>query len=719
MIKEKYMMNRIEERLGKVVLESSGPVVAGSMGQWKLVYTAGSYGIDEGGTLMLVQRTACDWQNPQFEHPDRSGYTTVSTNANARLRIGFESKRYERPWQKWCLVIDVGGGYIAPGETVTIVLGDQSRGSQGIRAQSFVESAHEFRILVDPTNAALVRRLPSSPDFPIVHGDLDRLVCIVPTQSVVGDRIEVFVKGEDTWGNPITPFNNFSLSIEGDAEADIANHHLTARSSGTIVVKVSAEKFFCKSNPMTVLKDAPAYYRYWGDLHAQTESTVGTGTEEEYFTFGRDVARLDFISHQGNDFQVTDEDWRRLNDAIKSFDMPGKYVVFPGYEWSGNTSAGGDHNVIFRYDDQPIFRSSHWQIPDTPEDNQTPAHPVTELYRRLHRNGNAILIPHVGGRYADVRRYFDNDLVPVVEIASCWGVFEWMLWDALAEGHLVGVVCNSDGHKGRPGSEGPGAGQFGIYGGLTCVLAEELTRDAIFRALKQRHCYGTTGTRIALWFGANDHPMGSTIETSEPVKITASVKGTGPLDSLKLYKGPEIIQTVRPEVFSFVQDSRRIRVSWEGAYIRGRARRATWDGTISIKGAKIEKAQTFAFDSPADGITSFDEHELKFKSSTTGDTDGIDLFLDNVKMGHLTFESPVGSCEVDLVELDGKARSFDFGGLGLKVIVRRYPEMLEKTQLSVTQSVLPEKGRTAAYFVKVVQEDGHMAWSSPVFIRGQ
>jgi hypothetical protein len=36
-----------------------------------------------------------------------------------------------------------------------------------------------------------------------------------------------------------------------------------------------------------------------------------------------------------------------------------------------------------------------------------------------------------------------------------------MLWDAFDMGYVVGVMCNSDGHKGRPGAEGPGAGQFG------------------------------------------------------------------------------------------------------------------------------------------------------------------------------------------------------------------------------------------------------------------
>lgn len=43
---EKSKKSLIEKRLGRVILEPSGPGVAGAIGRWKLVYTAGSYGVD-------------------------------------------------------------------------------------------------------------------------------------------------------------------------------------------------------------------------------------------------------------------------------------------------------------------------------------------------------------------------------------------------------------------------------------------------------------------------------------------------------------------------------------------------------------------------------------------------------------------------------------------------------------------------------------------------
>jgi hypothetical protein len=220
---------QLEHRLGKVSLDPAGPVVAGSFGTWTLTLTVGSLGIDEGGTIKFAQRYASDWQTPQLDRPTESGYTTVSTKGPAKLEPHFEKKGHIRPWMK-CLVIDVYDGTLASGDVVTIVLGDRSHGSPGIRAQTFVESRHEFRVLVDPTNACLVERLPSSPVFSVVAGEPVELVAIVPTQAVVGEPVEVFVKGQDEWGNVTPPPDDLHLAWEGDGEVTIDGRGLAFRS---------------------------------------------------------------------------------------------------------------------------------------------------------------------------------------------------------------------------------------------------------------------------------------------------------------------------------------------------------------------------------------------------------------------------------------------------------------------------------------------------------
>jgi hypothetical protein len=194
---------------------------------------------------------------------------------------------------------------------------------------------------------------------------------------------------------------------------------------------------------------------WWGDLHGQTRATVGTGTIEEYFAFGREIALLDMMCHQANDFQVTDDEWMRLRREIDRFHEDGRCVIFVGYEWSGMTPGGGDRNVMFRGDIAALHRSSHAEVDDM-RDAATDCFPVTELFTQFAGRDDVLLIPHIGGRYADIVGFHDPALEPVVEIYSDWGRFEWLLEDAIKQGYKVGVVANSDGHKGRPGASHPG-----------------------------------------------------------------------------------------------------------------------------------------------------------------------------------------------------------------------------------------------------------------------
>lgn len=710
-------------RLGTVALDETGDVVAGSVGQWTFRYRVGAYGIDEGGTIKMAHRYASDWEIPQFDRPCEAGYTTVTTGGRAKLRVRYDRKGHIRPWMK-CMVIDVYDGSLGPGDVVTIVLGDRREGSPGMRAQTFVEAEHEFRFWVDPTNACLVRRLATSPVVRVVPGKPKRLVCIVPTQGRVDQPVKIFAGWRDAFGNPCADGAEIELRWEGNAPARIEGSALIVTSAGSGRIRASAGDMSTSSNSLTVFDNLPRYNKYWGDLHAQSGSTIGSGTERAYFEYAHDAARLDFTSHQGNDFQVSDETWAELNRLTAEFNQEHQFVVFPGYEWSANTPAGGDRNVFYLEEGLPIIRSSHWQIGDA-ETDLSPAHPADELFRKMRAGvplEKVVLGSHVGGRYADIRAYFDGELGPLVELCSCWGVFEWMLGDALEQGYVVGVMCNSDGHKGRPGAEGPGAGEFGIAGGLTCVLAAELTRAVIFEALKQRRCYGTTGARIDLDFTVNGRAMGSVLRGDGGLDIRACAKCPGAIESLSLFENMKCVQTVRACAFEDVADSKRLRISWGGAKMRGRGRRVKWDGRIKVEGAAILKAETFAFDSPADGIRDVGRHEISFASQTTGDIDGIDVWLDDWS-GRVVFESEVGRVEQQLETLTPRQRH-DLGGLGMHVSFERYPECLADMELRLQTRVTPSLtvlrstggGNKRAYWVKVVQEDGQMAWASPIYV---
>jgi hypothetical protein len=152
--------------------------------------------------------------------------------------------------------------------------------------------------------------------------------------------------------------------------------------------------------------------------------------------------------------------------------------------------------------------------------------------------------------------------------------------------------------------------------------------------------------------------------------------------------------------------------------MRGRGRRATWDGVIRLEGVHLERLEPFAFDAATDGVVNWGVDRVEFRSRTTGDRDGVDLWLDRPGRGNLIFESRLGSCVVALEQLQGAAtrKLFDLGSLGLGICVERYPEHPVDLSATLDCKVRPPQDSSTPYLVKAVQSDGHMAWSSPIYI---
>src|SRR5262249_18177529 len=350
--------------------------------------------------------------------------------------------------------------------------------------------------------------LPEQPAFALVPGPAAHWKAIWPSLAVVGEPFRLAIIAEDAWGNPTgeaeqtlapvpsPPIPGVPPNVaikRGDGPRVLDN--LVADTVGDLDLRLVANgEELARANPLRVVT-AATLRRYWGDLHGQSGETIGMGSAESYFRYARDLAFVDIVGHQGNDFQITDAFWAGLNRLTAAFDVPGRFVCLPGYEWSGNTGMGGDRNIFFRREGRPIRRSSPILV-----EGQTSSRAVytaDELFRAL-AGEDAVVIAHVGGRYADIKSVHDGRLERSVEVHSTWGTFEWLLHDAFEKGYRVGVVCHSDDHKGRPGATKPGASTFGAVGGLTCYFMPELTRDALFEALRRRRHYGTTGMRLFL-----------------------------------------------------------------------------------------------------------------------------------------------------------------------------------------------------------------------------
>lgn len=713
-----------ERWYGRARLDPPGDIVAGRFGTWRVVFTVGRYGIDNGARLRVAMRLASDWGAPQTADPAGDNYLTVATTGDATVTARFGPGDGLRPFMQ-ALTVYVSRGSLREGDQVVVTYGDRSGGSRGARAQSFAESRFEFRCLVEAFQTGVFVWLPSSPVVAVVPDAPARLVAVAPSLAARGEAIDLLVRAEDRWGNHardwagrITLRGAEGLGWSGEPAATpgglcrIRGVRLQATGVVRLEVDDSASGFHARSNPVRVVEEPPVRRIFWADVHGQTDRTVGTGSVDEYFRFARDVAGLDITGHQGNDFQIDADHWAEIQRAVAEFHEPGRFVTFLGYEWSGNTPAGGDHNVFFPLADRAIIhRSSHWQVEDR-SDEGTDRYPVTELYKEFHGRDDVLIIPHVGGRACDIA-YHDPALEPVVEVASVHGRFEWLIEEAIRRGYHVGFVANSDDHTGRPGAAYPTSHAFGVRGGLTGVYAGELTRAAALAAYKERRTYATTGERIFLAVDLGGRPMGCAVQTAVPPSLHVEVAGTAALERVEIRRG---LETVYSHPLGLTGDPRRVRIVWGGASLRGRGRHVVWDGGLAVSGARIQGVSAFAFDNPGEGVTGWGAGHVAWTSTTSGDQDGIIVALDHPEDATLTLTCPLLTLSFRAADLASGPLLRDLGGVGRFVRIDLAPVEPGPEQVAFDFTDDQAPAGEYPYYVRVIQADGHMAWSSPLYV---
>jgi hypothetical protein len=690
---------------GTASIKPGKPVVAGSFQSIQFTYVTG-HPIDDTGYLKIVFRHVGDFGTPQFDNPSAANYCTVRTTGNCCIEPRWDPKGHTRPWGQ-ALLLKVTKGFLNQNEKIIIKFGDKSKGSPGWQMQTFCEQSFEFKTFVDPIATYEFKEISKSPTLKVIPGAPVRAVCIAPSQIRINKQFLYHLKLEDRWGNPTkkpVTLTNPGFSVPGIK---------------TITVKDEQTNLCSQSNPIEVLREDEPLHPYWADFHGQSEETIGSNSIQDYFTFARDYALLDIAGHQGNDFQITDDFWKTINTVTHMFYKPKHFVTFPGYEWSGNTPLGGDRNVYFCTEGGKISRSCtdllHGKQSEY-EDSPT----VTELFKKLRSQPvEAFTFAHVGGRYADITMH-DPDIELAVELHSDWGTFEWLLEDAFKKGYRIGVCANSDGHKGRPGASYPGASKFGSLGGYTCVLASSLDRENVFSALKSRHCYATTGNRSLLKVlmvsdEGQNAMMGDTISIEHGTAyLSVSVAGTAPIESVDVYNGLEAIDTLR--TYQIKDLGNRLKVVWSGAELRGRARMVSWDGELQIEGNTIIDITAINFWNDNHPLTLNHPNHLEWQSITTGGLSGFILKLKKANAGHLEINTAQGNFKVEINSLGIEPKTWDCGGLKKRIDIYRLPEQQSSAEFSFQLPLNNLHDGVNPIYVRMAQEDGHMAWSSPIYL---
>jgi len=763
--------------LGKVTSNISG-LIAGSWQEIVLDIEIGASGLADGAWVKATFKFYSDWALFQTTDPSAANYLSAEYQAGdlsqgqspatvQALKVRFDQKGHERPFQK-AIIVDVVDGFLKAGDHIIIRMGDKRAGGPGTRVQTFVEKDFRFRCYIDPLGTSRFAAIPGDVVFDVVADEPQQLVFSGTRLTRRKENVNVKIRVEDQWGNVCNDLREqvivsaeiqdnpvfeqtINFNEQGWASAIIKD--IPVDKSGEMLIKahmpnlknVEAAKFY-----LTIEDDLPVPRIYFGDLHVHSDDTVGTNNTVYNLSYGRDVAALDVLGYTANDFQITKERWQAAVNLCRDLSVDGEFVCYPGTEWCGNSCAGGDHNVVFLHDRDPEFpfdrhgnvcRSFEWNENMKVSELQPGAWPLEELYATyIHDPEGHLLMPHVGGRRCNLD-WHHPELERLAEVESAWGHFPWLYEDAMRRGYKLGVSANGDEHRGRCGGGVPGTAVFGTKGGLTGIVANNLTRLEIGKALRARHTFATTGERLVALTYCKSNIQGDEFSQSGGASIEYKFFGDLGWDEIAAYdhNGCFWKRNLQEEKG---YSERKIRLRWGGARIKDRYRWANWNGSLTIQNGIINSFAGRGFEHKEESCWRKGALSIEFHSDTYGDADCIELDISQlaqcmikvegtidgyVKVGNPLVGNPFNHCPTFSWQVSGQELleknelKLELGGAELFLAIERMSDEEMPREVSGTLEVSAENGPHGfrpVYFVGR-QVDDAKVWTSAMFIHFQ
>ncbi len=342
-----------------------------------------------------------------------------------------------------------------------------------------------------------------------------------------------------------------------------------------------------RSNPVIVKSTGSTFKRlFWGDIHAHSYYSDGSGHPNEVYQFARDVALLDFAAltdHAEMFPQMSTVDlFNKFDDYIQitnSFNEDGKFTTIVALEWTPLFAGARSYltnqhtNFYFIGDDMPFVSTFTHFTPD-------------EIYPYIRENTNDQFMAwthHVlRSDYGSDFGFYNESINRMIEIYSEHGNGEtvnqslnvyptvhsfdenshgYSVQDALRMGYKMGLMASSDSHDGRMGhnivhTEARGAVHtyplsiagynLGAYpGGLTGLYTTDLNRTQVYNSLYSRSAYASMWvTRPIMNFTINSVSVGE----NDSTVVVPDVNATRTLEITILADGVSLMPDIRTNI---------------------------------------------------------------------------------------------------------------------------------------------------------------------------
>ena len=495
--------------------------------------------------------------------------------------------------------------------------------------------------------------------------------------------------------------------------------------------------------------DGAKHRLYWGDLHNHCEVGYGVGSLERAIDNAR--GHLDFFAFTGHSawhdmpkmpgdrhmkwvrgFQVQADHWPKTRALVREA-TGDDFVALLGYEW--HSSRFGDYCMIFRDDQPELFLPDHVEkLLDFAEAKGALAVPHHVAYARGWRGANF--------------DHFRPAASPVVEIfsehglsESAAGPFDYIrhsmsgrstantIERQLEEGLRFGFVASSDSHRGYPGAYGEG---------VVGVWARDLSAASLFEAVRARRTYAATGDRIVLDVALNGRPMGSELEPVADRQIDVHVRGEDAISTVELVRNGRVIDRHFPGDHADRPPKLpgrakcRIQYGWGPWAALDLGHTCLWEMVVRIDGGRFRRVipcfQSAPFEeelrdqlrpvSPTEiRLTSYTSRVKCFAEDPTkavvceleGGPDA-ELSVELSKPVEQTVRARIGDLAKDnVVTFTGAFTSESY------IIHRLVGPTEYSADVRFRDRRDPDQG-SDWYYVRVTEKNGHMAWSSPIWV---
>ena len=500
------------------------------------------------------------------------------------------------------------------------------------------------------------------------------------------------------------------------------------------------------------MKRNTKYKLYWGDLHSHCSISYGEGKLKD--AIKRASEQLDFCSITGHafwpdintlnsnyseiknyhteGFKKLRKNWKEIINKLKLYEKKYSIKIFPSYEW--HSLKFGDHNIYSKNFDLKLIDAID----------------IKSLKQQLSNNN--LMIPHHIG-YGKNKRginwdYFSTEFSPFVEIYSMHGCsmdeknpFS-MLHDmgtlngkgtaitGWKKNKLFGVIASSDHHGGYPGS---------FENGMMAVLARNKSKKELWESFLKRRVYAVTGDKINLSFKINNHEMGSVINNCSKRLIKIKVESFSSLSQIILYKNDN-----KYKIFNVISKKiikKLIRGSLEISWGWGQKNKTyKWNGEINIAKGQIIDSQTCFRGIPTLAPTQNvpnkinkislphklllkNKSRIKFESITVGNYSLKDPGYQSLKLKIVAEKDSTINIlvnkkkyKINIIDIIKNGSKVFYMNGWLNQLIKIGPFNFED-EISFNKNLVDtqSKLKNDRYRIEVIQDNGHYAWSSPIW----